>query len=152
MAAPQWQVERAREGHVFRWCDAEKICHQCVGHLVVLRPSDAVDEQVGQENSGEQCGGECAGANFQPPLLPLPELGGEVVQVGSGSEATVFLQRAAVADSDGGVGGANQQASPVRVADVPAPEGCFQPTVDAFEIRSRVGATSDAIGLPVGIQ
>ncbi len=54
VGATQREVECAREGHVWGRCDPKEICHQRVGHLVVLRASNAVNEQVGQEHSREQ--------------------------------------------------------------------------------------------------
>ncbi len=79
-------------------------------------------------------------------------MGGECVEVEIGSEATVFFERAAVTDRDGGVSESDQQSSPVRVAVFPAPERGFQPCVVTFEVCGGVGATPDAVGLSVGIQ
>ncbi len=56
------EVERGRDDQVARRPDAEEPLDQGVGHLVVLRPADAVQEEVAKHEPGEERGHHRPGA------------------------------------------------------------------------------------------
>src|SRR5262245_4034241 len=63
------QPQRPADNHVLRRFDPEVAANDVVSDLVILRPTDAVDEEIGDKKSQKHCCGQGTGVKDRLRLL-----------------------------------------------------------------------------------
>src|SRR5262249_50318506 len=130
-----------------RRLDVVHPAEQFIGQLIVLGAADAVDEEIGKEQSAKERRGERPAANFEATRFQIAPCGDERAWTagerkawplfGAGEE---FVARGALAD---------EQPLTPTLSRTPSPERRLQTIALPSEVGDRVIGAADAVALAV---
>ena len=149
----EWQTEKKghREGEKPMGIDREEASRDLVAQLVVLRPTDPVDEEVSQEKSGEHGCREGSGTESDASRGQVSKrldrtAGVSVGREGKFDEGRVFAENPELHQP---ANLPDQKWPTPRLRHSPGPERSFQPFPLAAERGDRVVLASDPVKNPV---